>query len=129
MHLSRGLALLCLMLCWTSMVYGTTVKKRIFIVSSYHKDYLWSQETQQGVSAAMLQYGYLDNTQQVEALVKNDYVESTKAVIQKDWMNTKRKHSPSEIAAATQRIVPAINSNSRSVLKILFTTGHFSNPL
>jgi ABC-type uncharacterized transport system substrate-binding protein len=92
------------------MAYGAAAKKRIFIVSSYHKEYLWSQETQQGVSAAMLRYGYLDNPQQVETLVTHDAVESTKAVIQKAWMNTKRKYSSHEIAEATQRIMWAIHA-------------------
>ena len=35
---------------------GAAAKKRIFIVSSYDRDYLWSQSTQQGLVSAMLNY-------------------------------------------------------------------------
>ena len=31
---------------------------RILIVSSYHREYLWSQSTHAGVMAAMLRYGF-----------------------------------------------------------------------
>jgi len=102
--------LVCLGLCLTPVVSGASAKKRLFIVSSYHKGYLWSQETQQGLSEAMLHYGYLDNRQQSEALVQNDSVESSKAVLQKDWMDTKRKSSVHDIGLATQRIMQAINA-------------------
>ncbi len=83
-------------------------KKRIFVVSSYHKEYLWSQSTQKGLSEAMLNYGYLDNEQQVRAFAENDGVESAKAVVRKAWMDTKRKNSTLEIARATQRIMKEI---------------------
>jgi ABC-type uncharacterized transport system substrate-binding protein len=88
--------------------YGASEKKRLFIVSSYHKEYLWSQSTQHGLSEAMLKYGYLDNRQQVEVLAHDDYVESSKAAIKKAWMDTKRKRSESDIGQATQRIMQAI---------------------
>lgn len=103
------LVLLCLGLGLTPVVSAAAAKKRLFIVSSYHKGYLWSQETQQGLSESMLHYGYLDNHWQSAALAENDYVESTKAVIQKDWMDTKRKHSLHDIGLATQRIMQAIH--------------------
>jgi ABC-type uncharacterized transport system substrate-binding protein len=93
-----------------SSSYGYTEKKRIFIVSSYHKEYLWSQSTQQGISDAMLKYKYLDNAEQVEALVASDYVESSNAVIQKVWMDTKRKNSLRDIGKATQLILEALNA-------------------
>jgi ABC-type uncharacterized transport system substrate-binding protein len=102
--------MVCLGLCLLPVISGASVKKRLFIVSSYHKEYLWSQETQQGLSEAMLSYGYLDNRQQSEALVQHDYVETSKAVIKKDWMNTKRQNSLHDIGVATQRIMQAINA-------------------
>ena len=49
-------------------------KKRIFIVSSYDRNYLWSQSTNRGV---------------------------TMAIIKKSWMDTKRRNSSKEIAEAT----------------------------
>jgi ABC-type uncharacterized transport system substrate-binding protein len=109
MHIHRLCFMLTLVLCLTSLAYGDAEKKRIFVVSSYHKGYLWSASTQKGLSEAMLKYGYLDNPQQIEAFAANDYVESTKAVIKKEWMDTKRKYSLHDLGKTTQRIMQAIN--------------------
>ncbi|MCF8209504.1 MAG: hypothetical protein K9K38_08890, partial [Rhodoferax sp.] len=65
-------------------------KKRILIISSYSRDYLWSQSTQQGVNAAMLKYGYLDSEAQANALIEKDEVESARSIVRKYWMDTKR---------------------------------------
>ena len=83
-------------------------KRRIFVVSSYHREYLWSQSTQSGLAAAMLEYGYLDNEEQARRLAEDDFVESNRVVIRKDWMDTNRKNSPDEIARQTVRITEAI---------------------
>lgn len=83
-------------------------KKRIFIVSSYSRDYIWSKSTQRGVNAAMLKYGYLDTEAQGEALMRTDQVETRRAFVRKDWMDTKRHNSRSEIAVSTGRIVEEI---------------------
>lgn len=80
-------------------------KRRVFVVSSYHAEYLWSQSTQKGLSAAMLAYGYLDNEAQVEAFARDDAVESERAVVKKVWMDTKRRNTRSDIARATARIM------------------------
>lgn len=85
-------------------------KKRIFIVSSYHRTYLWSQSTQKGVGAALMKYGYLDNDAQAQQLAGSDAVESTRAVIRKDWMDTKRKDSRADMAGATARIMVALRA-------------------
>ncbi len=85
-------------------------KKRFFIVCSYHRQYLWSQSTQQGLSAGMLKHGYLDSSAQAEELMRQDRVESSKAVIRKEWMNTKQEYSPEEIARSTVRIKQAIEA-------------------
>jgi ABC-type uncharacterized transport system substrate-binding protein len=58
---------------------------------------------------AMLKYGYLDNAQQIEAFTANDYVESTKAIVKKEWMDTKRKYGLLDIGTTTQRILQAIH--------------------
>jgi len=108
MIVHRLFFVLCLGLCMTSIAHGTSEKKRIFVVSSYHKGYLWSESTQKGLSEAMLKYGYLDNTQQSEVLAANDYVESTKAVIKKAWMDTKRKYTLQDLGKTTQVIRQAI---------------------
>ena len=86
------------------------VRKRIFIVSSYHKAYLWSQSTQRGVSAGLRKLGYLDNDEQVRQLERNDSIETPRVVIRKDWMDTKRRDKPPEMANATTRIMAAIKA-------------------
>ena len=85
-------------------------KRRIFVVSSYHKNYLWSQSTQKGLAAAMIRYGYLENEAQVRELAERDFVESASAIIKKDWMDTKRQTSPADIARATVRITREIEA-------------------
>src|ERR1043166_8296812 len=92
-------------LAMASLAHGAPDKKRILVVSSYHKDYLWSKSTQQGLVASLLKYRYLDNTQQADTFTKTDYIESSKAVIKKEWMDTKRLNSQATIAAAAQRIM------------------------
>lgn len=95
--------------CLTALAAaGQKNKARIFIVSSYHQEYLWSQATNEGVCKGLLEFGYLDNESQIGEFTKNDYVESSKAIIKKAWMDTKRKSGKSEIAEATARIVEEI---------------------
>lgn len=91
---------------------ASSAKKRIFIASSYHRSYLWSQSTQKGVSAALRALGYLTSDAQVRQLEQNDQVESDKVVVKKDWMDTKRKDSRTDMAAATARITNAIKAFS-----------------
>ena len=86
------------------------VKKRVFIVDSYDKAYLWSQSTQRGVSAALRKLGYLDTDAQVRQLEATDAVENAKVAVRKDWMDTKRRDKPPEMANATTRIMAAINT-------------------
>ena len=102
--------ILCLWLCLATVASGASEKKRIFVVSSYHKGYLWSQSTQKGLSESMLRYGYLDNQQQIVEFAENDSVESTKAIIKKEWMDTKRKNSLRQIGEVTLRIMQAIRA-------------------
>ena len=85
-------------------------KKRIFIVSSYAPNYLWSQSTNRGLTAAMLRYGYLDDEEQVNAFTEHDFVESSNAIIKKSWMDSKRRNSSKEIAEATLRIMSEIKA-------------------
>jgi len=110
MKRTKCIYLLCLGLLLSSLAYGEQEKKSIFVVSSYHKSYLWSQSTQKGLIEAMLNYGYLDNPQQAEAFTQNDRIESSKAIIEKVWMDTKRKHSLQEIAETTVRIMELIDA-------------------
>lgn len=85
-------------------------KKRVFVVSSYHREYLWSQSTQRGLSQAMIDYGYLDNRQQADALAREDKVESKAAVIRKVWMNSKKRNTHRDFAIATARIMAELHA-------------------
>ncbi len=91
-----------------SMAHVAAAKKRIFVVSSYDRAYLWSQSTQEGLVAAMLKFGYLDTAAQGEVFTRTDQVESSTAVVRKMWMDTKRANSQAAIAAATQRIMLSV---------------------
>ena len=95
MKIFRIILVLLVGFCLTPFNYGTLAeasgKKRLLVVDSYHREYLWSQDTNGGVVAAFLDFKYLDNEKQGEEYTKKDYVESSKAVIKKLWMDTKRK--------------------------------------
>jgi ABC-type uncharacterized transport system substrate-binding protein len=80
-------------------------KKKILVISSYHREYAWTQETNEGLCAAMLKLGYLDNQAQAEEYTKKDYVESSRIILKKLWMDTKRKKSKEERAGMTIEIV------------------------
>lgn len=94
-----------------TMLWSAGAKKaRIFVVSSYHPEYLWSQDTSKGVVDALLEYGYFDNKDQVNSFLKTDFAETSKMVIQKFWMDTKRKSKMAEKAAAASQAVNAIEA-------------------
>jgi hypothetical protein len=76
-------------------------KKRILLVSSYHPEYLWSQEANEGFCAALLKYGYFDNRDQIAEYRANDYVETSRAVIKQLWMDSKRKTTKAELTKTT----------------------------
>ena len=91
---------LLLSLSMTQPVYGESKKVRIFVVSSYHREYLWSQDTHAGVCAALIDFDFLDDERQVKEYTENDYVESSKVIVKKVWMDSKRKNTMKEIAGA-----------------------------
>ena len=104
----RGLLWLPVVLASTSIAPGQTARRRIFVVDSYHREYLWSVSTQQGLVEAMLRYGYLDDAEQGRAFTRDDHVESSRAVIRKVWMDTKRQNRFEQMARATTRIMDEI---------------------
>ncbi len=112
----RMVSVLVLGLWMTQAAYGASENVRIFVVSSYHREYLWSQDTHAGVCAALLDYKFLDNENQVKAYTEKDYVESSQAVIKKVWMDTKRKSSKRDIMGATARIVEEIDQFKPSLI-------------
>ena len=99
------LVLLLIVIVTSATAFADTPKRRIFVVSSYHREYLWSISTQEGLVAAMLHYGYLDDKEQARSLTQTDHVESSRAIVKKVWMDTKRRNRPEEMARATARIM------------------------
>ncbi len=91
-------------------------KYRIAIVSSYHAEYIWSQQTNEGVVKALRDFGYLDNAEQGETYSKNYAIESNRAVVKKWWMDTKRKNSRPEIAATLARVTSDIARFSPDII-------------
>lgn len=99
-HLLPGLAFF-FCLC-QGLVADTPLK--IAVVDSYHPEYAWSQGTNEGLASGLLDIGLLDDRQQVEDYAGNDRVTSSRAVLQRYWMDSKRKDSQSEINRALLRI-------------------------
>ena len=78
----------------TAATPHSTRQWRVFIVSSYDRNYIWSQQTQRGVNAAMRKLGYLANDAEERELGSRDAVENSHIVIRKAWMDTKRRDEP-----------------------------------
>jgi len=89
---------------------------KIFIVDSYHSEYLWSEDTHEGVCAGLIEFGFLENKDQVVEFTKKDYVESSSALVKKTWMDTKRKNTRSDIGVATNRVVNEITKFSPDLI-------------
>ena len=100
MTLLKALAVLLAGLCLASVCYGAPEnspgKKRLLVVSSYHREYRLSQQSNEGFCAAMLKLGYFDRKDQADDYTKNDHVETSKVVIKKMWMDSKRKNSSAD---------------------------------
>ena len=86
-------------------IQASQEKHKILIVDSYHREYLWSQDTSNGAIDALLKYKFLDNIEQGDYLSQNDWVESSKSIIKKIWMNTKIKNTRSDISKAVSDTV------------------------
>lgn len=95
---------------------GSGAKLRIVVVSSYHREYLWSQDTNAGLTKALLDFGYLDNASLGKQFWENDYVESSKAVVLKLWMDTKRRNRQSEIADSVAQMIASIDDFNPDII-------------
>ena len=93
----------------TAPAGAQTGKAKIFVVSSYHREYLWSQDTQRGLGAGLLEVGFLEHAQQADEFTRTDRVESSACVVEKVWMDTKRKSSAHEMAVATERVMAVLS--------------------
>jgi putative ABC transport system substrate-binding protein len=107
MHVKK-LFLVLILFCFTTMNFASgkqvNGKKKFLVVSSYNKEYIWTQETNRGLCDALLKFGYFDNRDQAAEYSKNDYVETSNVIVRKLWMDTKRKNSKEEIAKSTTEI-------------------------
>ncbi|MFH1488941.1 MAG: ABC transporter substrate binding protein [Pseudomonadota bacterium] len=109
--------ILCLMLMGTFLISfnvgvgaKTPGKKRLIVVDSYHGDYLWSQYTHHGFCDAMLRFGYFDSKDQIAEYTRKDALVTSKVVLKKLWMDTKRKESHDEKVATTLRLTRSIRA-------------------
>ncbi len=113
MKLWRFLFVFFIGLCLTPLSYGApaknTVKKRLLVVDSYHREYLGSQHINEGFCEAMIRFGYFANKKQAEEYTKKDYIETSTSVIQKVWMDSKRKNSKAEMEDASNKIFKLAN--------------------
>lgn len=89
---------------------------RIAVVSSYHPEYIWSQQTNDGVVKGLLELGYLDNEEQGKKYTTDFEVKSASATIKKWWMNTKRKNSQVDIAKMLTKITTELEQFSPDLI-------------
>ncbi len=113
---SKKFALLYMMLLGitVALVFPVSVraaeKKKLIVIDSYHKEYLWAQYTHKGFCDAMLKLGYFDNRDQITEYNQKDYVETSTSIIKRLWMDSKRKKSKAELAEVTAEFTKIINS-------------------
>ena len=78
-----------MLVAWSATSGSTAAEKaRVFVVSSYHRDYLWSQAT---------------------TLTATDYVESSTTLLQKTGMDTQRKNNRSRVPQKWPEQIPSAN--------------------
>jgi ABC-type uncharacterized transport system substrate-binding protein len=94
----------------------TKTQIRIVVVSSYHREYLWSQDTNRGFCAAMQELGYFRDQKDCESYTATDAIETPKAVVKKIWMDTKRKNDEASIAQATADAVKVVKDFNPDIL-------------
>ncbi len=81
---------------------------RILVVSSYHREYLWSEDTNRGLCAGLIELGYLSGHDEAARLTRDDALETDRVVLRKLWMDTKRKSSEEEIAEAAATVLAVV---------------------
>jgi ABC-type uncharacterized transport system substrate-binding protein len=89
-------------------VTGEAAIPRIAIVSSYHPEFLWTMETNEGVLKALHEAHYLTPSEG-ETYTQNNYLQTEKIVLRKWWMDSKRKNTLPEIQAEVTRIIAELN--------------------
>lgn len=119
-NIGKAALVLAMSICLTSVGYGAPKKdppkKRIVVVSSYHREYAWSQDTNRGFCDAMLKWGYFDTRGQAEEFTKNDFVETSRFVVKKLWLDAKRKKKREEKLRSAKQIVNVIEEFKPSLI-------------
>ncbi len=109
-ELLLSIIVLCLAVTPAGAGENAPKKVRVFVVSSYHREYVWSQDTNKGFCDAMLKFGYFDDRSQADEYSTNDRVETSRAVVVKMWMDAKRKGSKAELERAARAIYRAVKN-------------------
>lgn len=91
-------------------------KVRLLHVDSYHREYAGSWGAIEGFHDALLKLGYLDNAGQAKELTQNDFVESSKAIIKRLWMDSKRKDTKPQLMKSTVEIAEQIKAFQPTLL-------------
>ena len=84
-------------------------KSRIFIVHSYHPEYLWEQDVNQGTVEALASLGFIDK-EEAATLRTSDSLSGAKSEIKKIWLDTKRKSKPAEMEEAAAKAFKEIDA-------------------
>lgn len=102
---------------WSVAAEAGAEKVRLLHVDSYHREYAGSVAAiDEGVDVALLKLGYLDNAEQVKELKATDAVESSKAVIKRLWMDSKRKDTKPQLMKSTVEITAQIKAFQPTLL-------------
>jgi len=97
------------LLIFAHVVYAKDNGKiRLLVVDSYHKGYNWSETINDGFCDAMVKLGYFDDSNQGIEYNKNDYVETSKVIINRLWLDKKRKKSKEEITKSAEEATRVI---------------------
>ncbi|MFQ5560692.1 MAG: ABC transporter substrate-binding protein [Nitrospinota bacterium] len=99
-----------LLTAFTGEGYSAEKKVKFLVVSSYHKGYAWSQQTNIGFCRAMQAYGYFESEEQAKEFSDNDFLENSRVVVKKVWMDTKRKKSKTDIKETVALVKKAVRS-------------------
>ena len=101
-----------LALGWTLPVCAQDAAKedkvKLLLIDSFHREFLSTKFTHKGFVEGLQKFSYLDNTEQGVQLLKNDEVESSKAIIKVLWMDTRRKSSQTEQENAAIRLTEEV---------------------
>ena len=116
-HVAKApLGLVVLLLGCPGRVSAEPEKVRLIHVDSYHREYAGSWAAIEGLDAGLLEVGWVDSQEQLEALRANDAVESSTAVIQRLWMDSKRKDTKPELMESAVALTEQVKAFQPTLL-------------